>query len=776
MKPKIVGIFVVILLAIGNLYALDSNSGNWQAKWISTMECQSATNTWLAYRKTINIITKPEKAIVRIAVDSKYWLWINGKQVVFEGGLKRGPNPTDSYYDEVDIASFLKTGKNTIAVMVWYFGKDGFSHKSSGRAGIIFDCQTTNFKLLSDKSWKCAVLKSYQTAGEPLPNFRLSESSLLYDSRKSIGFWQAEEYNDNWMPQAVELGNAGDSPWNKLVTRPIPLFKDFGLKSYLGQEFKLGLGEVDTIVCKLPYNAQITPYFKIESAEGKKITICTDNYLFYNGSSDLVRGEYITSKGIQEYENLGWMNGHKVYYILPKGTKVLDLKYRESGYDTEFAGSFQCSDPFFNLLWQKAARTLYITMRDNYMDCPDRERAQWTGDAVNESGESFYALSISSHALTKKWLYEFINWQRNDGVLYSPVPSGNWMYELPCQSLATVGYYGLWNYYLNTADKKTIADLYTGVQRYLNLWEPDGKGTMKFRGGDWAWGDWGENRDMLLINNLWYYLAVKGVYNMALELGKSEDAKNYALFMENFKSSFNKQFWTGCCYRDPDYKGKTDDRTQALAVVSGIADKDKYSTILKVFQAEKHASPYMEKYVFEAMMQMGYEKEALARHKERFDQVVNNHDFTTLFEGWGIGNLGYGGGTVNHAWSGGGLTILSQYVCGLSPVEPGWKTFKVKPQLGSLTYAETSNETVAGKISVKVEKTKSGMTINLRVPYNTHSIVCIPLEYKLTKMNGKFIYNEKYIPSKVVEFNGNENGYNTFKVGAGEYVFRSKLS
>ena len=43
--------------------------------------------------------------------------------VVFEGGLKRGPNPEDTYCDEVDLAPYLKKGKNQVAVLVWYFGK-----------------------------------------------------------------------------------------------------------------------------------------------------------------------------------------------------------------------------------------------------------------------------------------------------------------------------------------------------------------------------------------------------------------------------------------------------------------------------------------------------------------------------------------------------------------------------------------------------------------------------------------------------------------------------
>lgn len=764
---KIITLTAILLVFFNLAY-----SQNWKAQWISTAECQSATNTWLAYRKTIDLQVKPENAITKIAVDSKYWMWINGQLVVFEGGLKRGPNPLDTYYDEVDIAPFLKTGKNTVAVLVWYFGKDGFSHKSSGRAGMIFDCQSPGFELLSDKSWKCSQLKAYQTAGEPFPNFRLSESSILFDARKDIGLWKTENYNENNLSGAMVLGKAGDYPWNKLVLRPIPLFKEFGLKSYLKENKTPLLQTNDTIICDLPYNAQITPYLKVDASEGQKITICTDNYIHFNGGADLVRAEYITKKGIQEYESLGWMNGHKVYYIIPKGVKVLELKYRESGYDTEFTGRFHCSDPFFNKLWEKANRTLYVTMRDTYMDCPDRERAQWTGDAVNETGESFYALSLSSHALAKKWLYELIGWQRPDGSMFAPIPAGNWNTELPGQVLASIGYYGLWTYYQYTGDKQIIADLYNGAQRYLNLWVSDGKGTMKFRSGDWSWGDWGDNRDMLLIYNLWYYLAVKGAHNMALELGKTDDAAQYAQFMDNFKASFNKQFWNGTAYRDPAYKGKTDDRTQALAVVSGIADPEKYTALLKVFQTEEHASPYMEKYVFEAMMQMGCEKEAMERHQKRFACMVNYPGFTTLFEGWGIGSEGFGGGTVNHAWSGGGLTVLSQYVCGIAPLKPGFELFQVMPQPGSLTEASATVESVKGTIRSSFQKKASGMEIKVTVPALTLAIVGVPASgVKSIKLNGKLVWeNGKYLKVIVPSTQISQNRIG-FEVGAGEWSF-----
>jgi alpha-L-rhamnosidase len=91
---------------------------------------------------------------VRIACDSKYWLWVNGRLAVFEGQLKRGPTPSDTYYDEVDLAPHLRAGSNTLVVLVWYCGKHGFSHNSSGKAGLVLDAGAGGGDLCSDTSWR----------------------------------------------------------------------------------------------------------------------------------------------------------------------------------------------------------------------------------------------------------------------------------------------------------------------------------------------------------------------------------------------------------------------------------------------------------------------------------------------------------------------------------------------------------------------------------------------------------------------------------------------
>ena len=58
-------------------------------------------NTWMCFVKKFTVTDSFEKAITHIAVDSKYWLYINGKLAIFEGGIKRGPDKHSTYYDEI---------------------------------------------------------------------------------------------------------------------------------------------------------------------------------------------------------------------------------------------------------------------------------------------------------------------------------------------------------------------------------------------------------------------------------------------------------------------------------------------------------------------------------------------------------------------------------------------------------------------------------------------------------------------------------------------------
>ena len=659
-----------------------------------------APNTWISFENTVSLDAVPSSAVARIGADSKYWLKINGHEVVFEGGLKRGPEPGAGYYDEVDVAKFLHQGENTIDVLLWFFGKDGFSHVSSGKAGLIFSLENNGLEVVSDSSWLCCVRPEYGTPGEPFPNYRLSESNIRYDSTVP----QPQMYN------ARELGTWGDAPFGKMLPRPIPMWKDFGIKT--GELIRKG----DTTILKLPYNMQMTPVIKVsDEVGGSLVHIQTDHSK--SGRTHCIRAEYITSKGEQTYESLGWMNGQQIIVIAPENVKVQEISYRETGYNTELEGSFTCSDPFYNLFWEKAMRTLYVNMRDNFFDCPERERAQWWGDVVVLMGECFYSYSTSTHALMNKAIHELCAHQAEDGTLHSPIP-GVYAKELPGQMLASVGRYGFWNYYMNTGDLETIRNAYPAVKRYLDVWETDSTGLTVYRKGGWSWGDWGDNKDKTLIYAGWHYLALEGAANMADELGYKEDAAAFRKVMEDVARGFN-ACWTGTEYRHPEYDRLTDDRVNALAVLAGIAKEEKYPLLIDLLKKTEHASPYFEKYVMEALFVMGEGEYAMERCKNRFGEMVNHPDYTTLFEGWEIGSSKYGGGTTNHAWSGGAITVIGAELCGIKPVEAGYKKFEVRPQIAGVEELSLEFPTVKGMVSYSHKVEGEDIMFTVSVPKGT---------------------------------------------------------
>jgi alpha-L-rhamnosidase len=752
----------------------------WTAEWIGPSV--STSNLWTCYRKTFVLDQVPTQVLTRIGADSKYWLWVNGELAVREGGLKRGPTPDGTYFDELDLAPYLHKGSNTIAALVWYFGKDGFSHNSSGRAGFIFEAAGSGQTIKSDASWKMKRPLAFSTAGGVQPNRRLAESSIFFDARQDLAGWTAGGYDDESWESPVVAGVPPIQPWGPLELRPIPFWKDYGLKDYVNTRVLTNTAAGGTvIVAKLPYDGQVTPWLKIDAPAGRKIDVRTDDFM--GGGEPNVHAEYITRDGVQEFEAFGWMNGHEIHYTIPADVKVLELKYRETGFDTEFTGRFHCDDPFFNTLWQKACRTLYVTMRDNFMDCPDRERGQWWGDTVNELGEVFYAFAPSGASLTRKAMLELARWQRGNHTLYSPVPSGKttnelddsdhgdgtWNSELPAQMLASVGQCGFWTYYLYTGDRNTLATVYPHVRAYLNIWHLDADGLVVHRAGDWDWEDWGDNIDAPVLDNAWYYLALEGAVNTARACGQGQDIIEWQARMKRLKAGFNAKFWNGSEYRSPDCHGDTDDRANALAVVAGLAKIEQYPALRKVMANHYNASPYMEKYVLESLYLMGAPDQALARMKQRYGPEVASN-LTTLWENWELG-----GGTYNHAWSGGPLTMLSQYAAGIAPIEPGYTTYAVRPQMGALSAIESTVSTVKGTIELSVLRTTNSFRLNLDSPKGTFAHVAFPRlpghQVLTLRINGKSIPIRSGQSIRGVRFLTEEENWFCLEVKPGTWAF-----
>jgi hypothetical protein len=754
----------------------DDSEEQWNANWI-WQDADGVEDTWMCFRKTVSLMSVPEKAIARIAADSKYWLWINGALVVFEGQLKRD-RLTQTYYDEIDLAPYLVTGTNTIAVSVWYWGREGFSFHSSGKGGFLFDADFGGTPLVSNDTWKTIIHPGYEhsiTGGQP--NSRLSEWNVRFNaSNDSIAGWQLADYDDSEWVTATEKGIPPAQPWNTMIKRPFPQWKDSGLKDYTNTASLPTTGNGGVIEGLLPYDARVSVYIKVNAPADKLINIQTDQYdgWYAFGDGPSVRSEYITKEGIQEFETFAWMSGNSVRYTIPEGVEILSLKYREIGYPAEFNGSFSCNNPFYDKLWTMAGRTLYINMFDNFMDCPDRERALWWGDVVNQSGEVFYTLDTNAHALIKKSIFTLIDWQRSDYTLFSP-PSTVWNAELPQQMLASIGWYGFWNYFMNTNDSTTIHKAYPAIRKYLSIWNMGTNGLVQHRTGAWDWADWGTNIDIDIMDNAWYYLALKAAIPMATMSGYAQDTTEYSTRMKSIAANFASVYWKESEQHFRSSKLTIpDDRANAMAVIAGFAQPVHYSGIRKVLQEKTYASPYMEKYVLEAFCKMGSDSLALVRMKNRYKTMVES-SYNTLWEVWN----GLSEGTINHGWNAPNI-VLSQNIAGISPITPGWSTYEVLPQMGGLTDVSQVVPSIKGDIKISHSLTSESFKMNLESPQGTIAIIGIPKKQTVysISVNGNKIWEKGAYLSNVsgISEGGEDSLYIKFSADPGTWQFDASLT
>ena len=547
------------------------------------------------------------------------------------------------------------------------------------------------------------------------------------------------DYDDSKWNPAVVYGQVGDGPWNDLYERSIPqlyyseerafenseVYAEY-VDNYTTEEIKLEM--------KLPGNIQMNPVLELEAeTDGLRINMETDG-------NQALCAYYFTTQGYQKWECYGWMSAQTLTITIPAGVKIKGLYYKHSGYDTQLEGSFTSDDPFMNQLWEECYNTLYICMRDNFMDCPDRERAQWWGDVTCQMNESFYSLDSNARLLYRKGVDQILGWIETEdtssrvyNALRTVVPSNDEILELPHQEL--YGITGFWTYYLYTGEIDFLEQVFEPSVNYLKLWDMQENGLPAYRNGTWNWIDWGSNPDSTLIQHAWYYYAADCVLKMADELGiDNEDISLLEQRMESIKVAFDREYWKGSYYYNSTRNGLPDDRANAIAVLSGLASEDKYPDIIQILSKNetaennytKNSSPYFENFVQNAMFMMGYDDEALDRIKDRYGEFIDD-EWTTLAEFFYDSGGMSGAASQNHAWSSSPMTYLSGYAAGIKPVTAGYETWQVLPQMGSLKTIETRVPAEIGNIDVSIHKTESSLTMSVTSPGKTAEI-WVPLE------------------------------------------------
>lgn len=679
---------------VGNLDKLKQHS--FQGRWI--WEERDIADTHVAFRKKINLASAPKKATLHLSCESKATVWINGEVVAIDAVLKRGPTSVDSFYQDIDVSKALKQGENVLVVLVHYWDNAGNASVNSGKGGLLYDLDVDGTLYSSDASTKVKRLQEYRnirvlSATGEYPererNTFLSEKEIYYDARLEEDF-SAVNYDDSSWANATEIALPGCLPFGALYLGDIPAFTYEELRDAEDLDGALNkkTTEAKTVRFGLPENMQFLPYFELESDEdGKKVTFYTNTYRTQNLVS--LMDDYVAKKGNNKYQQLYWRSGYVLLLDVPAGITLKKVGYRRTQLAAQDEGYFHSSDASFDTLWTKSSNTMHICMRDTFMDCPERERSPYSGDSANQIAECLYATGEEGWKMVRKTYQTLSGWAKDNGVFQLRWPSST-SNECPMQNLAFIQ--TLPDYYHHTGDEITAKETFPILAEYLKAWDLNADGSVKYRDGTFQWTDWGSGMDNDLMENGWYYWALRSLNELGQELGINTYRAFFEERLPRIKSAFHPKFQkeggfaSGNAY---------DDRGNALAVLSGLAEKEDYPSVENVLKTVTNSSPYMERFVLEALGTMGAMETLRERIHSRYAGMVE-YEASTLWEVWSSKPED---GTINHGWAGGPLVALHKYFAGIKPTTKGYGTYELRPS-ALLDEIEAGVATPKGPLSL----------------------------------------------------------------------------
>ena len=226
-------------VAFGLNVSPKTKAKKWLAEWIwESIDVgppggPSAMNLFVYFRKVFDLDQGVETALAQISADSRYKLYVNGQYV------GRGParfDPTWQYYDEYNIATLLRPGRNVVAALVHFYGQPTGWYMM-GRPGFLFECRSqhaggASWLVKSDATWKFLRAPMW-TQQVPRVSGALGFTEL-YDANKEVEGWNLPEYDDSHWNEAYVISRiSGDNvplmspyPWDNTVPRDIPMLME----------------------------------------------------------------------------------------------------------------------------------------------------------------------------------------------------------------------------------------------------------------------------------------------------------------------------------------------------------------------------------------------------------------------------------------------------------------------------------------------------------------------------------------------------------------------
>ena len=365
-------------------------------------------------------------------------------------------------------------------------------------------------------------------------------------------------------------------------------------------------------------------------------------------------------------------------------------------------------------------------------DGAKRDRLPWTGDLWWAERNCFYGpgptspyipstLRVMAFNATPEGYVRACPWPENKerpkSGEYGPYPSDEFaMWIVP----------SAWDYYLYTADRPLLEDLWPCVSRlvgYLKsrcradgIHEPRRETCIGCGGHSFG------ARSMYHMSyvDVILWMAYRDASRIADALGHEREAADWAAEAERLAAAIRRVFWDddkGCFLEalERPYIGLN---AEMLMLASGFATPDEAKVLAP--HLFRHGHGKMQALIVRGKFEYGDADgafEALAAHswfKEVSPSWPGPRTFTECMD---LIHDNYGDESHPDVCIAG---IISAYILGVAPVEPGFTRFLFRPQPGELSFAEGVVPTPQGDIVARWEKTADGgLRAEVSVPEGT---------------------------------------------------------
>ena len=203
----------------------DLKSDNWNARWISVPETGAQDYGVYYFRKDVDLASVPADYVVHVTGDNRYKLYVNGTLVSL--GPAKG-DATHWNYETVDLAPWLKAGKNAIAALVYHEGSQKPDSQASVSVGFLLQGEGNARMLYTDRTWKCLKDEAYSPLRPVVSGYYVAGPGEQVDLAKTPSDWLLGP-TDGWLdarqgqagePKDVLSSNQGDG--HNLVPSPLP--------------------------------------------------------------------------------------------------------------------------------------------------------------------------------------------------------------------------------------------------------------------------------------------------------------------------------------------------------------------------------------------------------------------------------------------------------------------------------------------------------------------------------------------------------------------------